>query len=107
MIARVWHGWTSSRNADVYERHLRTTVLPGIHRVNGYKGAHLFRRQEGEEVEFVAITYFESVDAVRAFAGLDYGVAVISQEAKKLLSRYDQRAEHYTVVLEPASPVKG
>ncbi len=108
MIARVWHGWTSSRNADVYERHLRTTVLPGIHRVNGYKGAHLFRRQDGEEVEFVAITYFESVDAVRAFAGLDYGVAVVSQEAKKLLERYDQRAEHYTVVLEPeASPVKG
>ena len=101
MIARVWHGWASARNADAYERHLRTTVFPGIHRVKGFKGAHLFRRQDGEEVEFVAITYFESIDAVRGFAGPDYGVAVISDEAGRLLSRYDQRAEHYTVVLEP------
>ena len=105
MIARVWHGWTSRRNADAYERHLRTMMLPGIHRVTGYKGAHLFRRQEGEEVEFVAITYFESLVAVRGFAGPDYGVAVISEEAGKLLSRYDHRAEHYTVVLEPEAPL--
>jgi heme-degrading monooxygenase HmoA len=101
MIARVWHGWTSARNADAYEHHLRTTVFPGIHRIKGYKGAHLFRRQDGEEVEFVATTYFESIEAVRGFAGPEYGVAVISEEAAKLLSRYDQRAEHYTVVLEP------
>lgn len=101
MIARVWHGWTSRLNADAYERHLRTAVLPGIHRVKGYKGAHLFRRQDGEDVEFVATTYFASIDAVRGFAGPDYGVAAISEEAGMLLSRYDQRAEHYTVVLEP------
>ena len=108
MIARVWHGWTSAQNADAYERHLRTTVFPGIHRVEGYTGAHLFRRQDGEEVEFVAITYFESMDAVQGFAGPDYGVAVISEEAGKLLSRYDQRAEHYTVVLGPeVAPEKG
>ncbi len=77
------------------------TVLPGIHRVNGYKGAHLFRRRDGEEVEFVAITYFESLDAVRGFAGPDYEVAVISEEAKQLLTRFDPRATHYTVVLGP------
>jgi heme-degrading monooxygenase HmoA len=104
MIARVWHGWTSQVNADAYEHHLRMTVLPGIHRVHGYKGAHLFRRQEGEEVEFVAITYFESIEAVRGFAGPEYGAAVISEEAARLLSRYDQRAEHYAVVLQPEAP---
>ena len=100
MIARIWHGWTSARNADGYERHLRTTVFPGIHRIEGFKGAHLLRRQAGEEVEFIAITYFESIEAVQGFAGPDYGTAVISEEAAKLLSRYDRRAEHYTVVLE-------
>lgn len=108
MIARVWRGWTSRGNADAYEHHLRTTVFPGIHRVRGYRGAQLFRRQEDEEVEFIAITYFETMDAVRGFAGPDCGVAVISEVAAKLLSHYDQRAEHYTVVLGPeASPVKG
>jgi heme-degrading monooxygenase HmoA len=108
MIARVWHGWTSGGNADAYERHLRTRVFPGIHRVQGYKGAHLFRRPDGEEVEFIAITYFESIEAVRGFAGPDYGLAVISEEAGRLLSRYHQRAEHYTIVLGPgAVPEKG
>lgn len=108
MIARVWRGWTSPQNADAYERHLRTTVLPGIHRIKGYRGAHLLRRQEGEEVEFVAITYFESLEAVRGFAGPDYEAAVISEEAARLLSRYDPRAGHYTVVLDPqATSAKG
>ncbi len=101
MIARVWHGWTSRQNADAYERHLRTKVLPGILRVKGYRGAHLLRRQDGEEVKFIAITYFESIDAVRGFAGPEYRTAVISEEAQTLLSRCDQQAEHYTVVLDP------
>ena len=108
MIARVWCGWTSRQNADAYEQHLRATVLPGIHRVNGYQGAHLLRRPDGEEVKFIAITYFDSLDAVRGFAGPDYAVAVISEEAAQLLSRYDPRAEHYTVVIEPdATSLKG
>ncbi len=103
MIARVWHGWTARQNADAYERHFRTTVLADLQRLDGFKGAQLLRRQGGEEVEFVAITHFESIEAVRGFAGPDYGVAVIADEAKRVLSRYDRRAEHYTVVLEPAA----
>ncbi len=103
MVARVWHGWAARRNADAYERHFRMTVLPDLHRLNGFEGAQLLRRQDGEEVEFVAITYFESIQAVRGFAGPDYGLAVIAEEAKRVLSRYDHRAEHYTVVLGPES----
>ncbi len=104
MIARVWHGWTSERNAEAYERHFRTTVLADLRRLDGFEGAQLLRRQDGQEVEFVAITYFESIEAVRGFAGSDYGVAVIADEARRVLSRYDRRAEHYTVVLGPEPP---
>ncbi len=104
MIARVWHGWTSEGNADAYERHFRTTVLADLHRLDGFEGAQLLRRQDGQEVEFVAITYFESIEAVRGFAGPDYGLAVIADEAKRVLSRYDRRAEHYTVVPGPETP---
>src|SRR6478735_2023973 len=71
MIARIWHGWTTPENAQPYEDLLRSEVLPGIHRVAGYRDAYLLRRDAGDEVEFVTITLFDSLDAVRAFAGDD------------------------------------
>ena len=101
MIARLWHGWTTSANAPVYETLLREEVLPSIHRVAGYHGACLLRRQAGEEVEFVTLTLFDSLGAVRAFAGEDYELAVVPPEARRVLSRFDQRSVHYTVVIEP------
>jgi heme-degrading monooxygenase HmoA len=99
MISRVWHGWTRREDANAYERMLRTRILPGIHRVAGYQGADLLRRDAGDEVEFVTITRFDSMDAVRAFAGADYEVAVIPPEAQSLLSRYDERSTHYETVV--------
>lgn len=99
MISRVWHGWTKPANADAYERLLREEVLPGIHRVKGFQGADVLRRDAGEEVEFVTITQFDSLAAVREFAGEDYEVAVILPEAHKLLSRFDARSTHYEAVV--------
>ena len=98
MIARIWHGWTLPNNADPYQQLLQTKILPGIHRVAGYKGAHLLRRAHQDSIEFVTITFFESLDAVRVFAGADYEKAVISAEAHKLLARFDERSVHYEVV---------
>ena len=102
MISRVWHGWTKRENADSYERMLRTTILPGIHRVAGFQGADLLRRDDGDEVEFVTITRFDSMDAVRAFAGADYEVAVIHPDAQDLLTRYDARSAHYETIAREA-----
>jgi heme-degrading monooxygenase HmoA len=99
MIARVWHGWTTPLNAEVYETHFRTAVLPHLQRVEGYIGAQLLRRADGEEVEFMAVTYFESIEAIRAFAGPDYDIAVVAPEARQVLARFDQRATHHQVVL--------
>ncbi|HJU65026.1 MAG TPA: antibiotic biosynthesis monooxygenase [Gemmatimonadaceae bacterium] len=101
MISRLWHGWTTRENADAYESLLRTQVLPGIHRVAGYRGAYLLRRDAGAEVEFVTITLFDSMDAVRAFAGEQYEVAVILPEAHALLSRFDAKSVHYETVITP------
>ena len=100
MIARLWHGWTAPENADAYEHFLRTKMFPSIHRVPGYLGADLLRRADGEEIAFVTITRFESLDAVRAFAGEDYEQAVVEPEARRLLSRFEQRSEHYEVVID-------
>ena len=98
MIKRIWHGWTTSDNADKYEALLKVEVLPGIHRVKGYRGAQLLRRVRGNEVEFVTITAFDDLDAVRAFAGSDYEKAVIAPGAAGLLTRYDERSAHYEEV---------
>ena len=101
MIARLWHGWTPRENADAYEDFLRTTMFPSIHRVPGYLGADLLRRDDDDdEVAFITITRFESLDSVRAFAGDDYERAVVEPEARRLLSRFDERSEHYEIVIE-------
>jgi antibiotic biosynthesis monooxygenase (ABM) superfamily enzyme len=101
MISRVWHGWTKPENADAYEALLRNTIFPWIEGVDGYRGAYLLRRDAGGEVEFVTITRFDSLDAVRAFAGEDYETAVVLPEADALLSRYDARSAHFETVVEP------
>jgi len=100
VIARVWHGWTSPPNADAYEEFLRTKMFPSIHRVPGYLGADLLRRDAGDEIAFVTITRFESLESVRAFAGEDYEQAVVEPEARALLSHFDERSEHYEVVID-------
>ena len=101
MIARLWRGWTTVENADAYQDLLRTRILPGIHRVAGYRGAYLLRRDGDDGVEFVTLTFFDSLDAVRAFAGEDYEVAVVPPEARQLLARFDQPSVHYDTVVEP------
>jgi heme-degrading monooxygenase HmoA len=99
MISRVWHGWTTCANADAYQELLRREILPGIHRVKGFKGAQVLRRDAGHEVEFVTITRFESMEAVKEFAGKDYELAVILPEAHRLLTRFDERSTHYETVV--------
>jgi hypothetical protein len=103
MISRVWYGWTSRENADAYERLLLTTILPGIDArlPGGYRGAWLYRRDVGDEIEFVTTMHFDSLDAVRAFAGDEYEVAVVPPAARALLSRFDARSAHYDVVRTP------
>jgi hypothetical protein len=102
MLSRVWHGWTTQANADAYESLLKSEIFTGIQnrQIAGYKGIHLFRRNVGDEVEFVTVMWFDSVDAVRTFAGEDYEVAVVPPKARKLLSRFDPRSQHYEVKVE-------
>jgi heme-degrading monooxygenase HmoA len=101
VIARIWHGWTTPGNADAYETLLRQEILPGISRIDGARGAYVLRDPLTDEVEFVTITLWDSLDAVRAFAGDDYEVAVVPPAARELLARFDERSRHYETVLEP------
>ena len=97
MIARHWRGWTKLESADAYEAHLKNTVLPGLKQVPGYHGGYVLRSDGRDEVEFVVINFFDSLESVKFFAGEDYSVAVFEPEARALLSRVEPEANHYEV----------
>ena len=102
MIARIWHGWTTPQNADNYEALLKEEIFVGIQdrRIHGFKGIQLLRRDLDHEVEFITIMRFDSLDSVREFAGEDYETAVVPTRARKLLSHFDERSQHYEIVDE-------
>ncbi|NHJ31298.1 MAG: antibiotic biosynthesis monooxygenase [Asgard group archaeon] len=99
MISRIWYGYTTHENANAYELLLKKEIFVNIgeRRIKGYKGIQLFRRKLETEEEFITIMWFDSLDSVRAFAGDDYKTAVVPPEARKLLSRFDERSKHYEV----------
>jgi hypothetical protein len=102
MIGRLWHGWTGDKDADAYEAFLRDELLPEASELPGCLGGYVLRRAEGaHSVEFTTLVLFESMEAVRAFAGDDYDVPVIEPAAMRLLARYDDRVAHYDAVVTP------
>ena len=105
MICRMWHGWTTPANADTYETLLKQEIFPGIadRRIEGYKGIQLLRRDVGDEVEFITLMWFDSLAAVRVFAGEDYEHGVVPVQAQAVLSRFDARSQHYEVEVDQFS----
>jgi heme-degrading monooxygenase HmoA len=99
MIARIWHGYTTSANADRYEQLLRTEIFTGIadRNIAGFREIQLLRREMDDEVEFVTVMWFDDLDAVREFAGSDHEVAVVPTSARAVLGRFDERSQHYDV----------
>jgi len=101
MIARHWRGWTKLENTEAYESLLKTKVLPQLREIAGYGGGYLLRSDGAEESEFVVINLFDSLEAVREFAGPNYSVPVFEPQAKALLSRFEPVANHYKVRVAP------
>lgn len=97
MIARIWHGYTKPEHADAYEAMLKPELLPGVGKVKGFEGSYLLRRDAGAEIEFITIMLWDSLDAIRAFAGRNYKDSVIPEERRKYLSRHDAKAAHYQI----------
>jgi heme-degrading monooxygenase HmoA len=88
MIVRTWRGWTTPDNADAYERLLKSEVFKGIaaKSMAGYQRIELLRRDLGDEVEFMTIMRFASLNDVKQFVGEDYEQAYVPAEARKILS---------------------
>ena len=99
-IKRVWHGWTTKQNADKYQKILSSEVLPGIEAKNipGYKKIEVLRIELEDEVEFVTIMTFDSLQNVKDFQGENYKKCYVPDEAQKVLKRWDQESIHYELI---------
>ena len=97
MIVRMWRGQAKAANADAYERFVTTKVFAELPAIAGHRGAYLLKRpiENGNEVEFIAVTLWESLAAIRGFAGDDIDRAVIEPDARAVLSRFDEVVRHF------------
>ena len=100
MIVRTWRCWATPERADEYAAYLTGTVFAGLQRIAGHRGAQLLRREEGGRVEFVAISYWDTVAAIREYAGADIDRAIVKPEARALLAEFDEAVQHYAMPYE-------
>lgn len=102
MIARIWHGYTISENADAYEKLLKTKVFPSIEskKINGYRKISLLKYIQDDEVEFITIMLFDDINCVKEFVGNDYEKSYVPEEARQILKRFDSKAKHYEIIHE-------
>ena len=98
MIARHWRGLAKADRADSYVAHLQHETFPAIRKLPGFKSASILRRDVAEGVEFLIVTTWESLDAIRAFAGGNVAAAVIPEKAQDMMIDYDRAVRHYEVV---------
>lgn len=100
MIARTWHGRAPAQSADAYAEHLERSVLPELEGLSGFRGLYLLRRAVPGGVAFEVVTFWESMEAIRSFAGESLDLAVVAPEAQALLAEFDPRVLHHEVDLE-------
>ena len=87
-----------SQNVEAYARHFREAVLPELEEISGHTGAYLLRRDTGTQVELVVLTLWESMDAVKRFAGVPPERAVVEPAAQAVLERFDETVQHFDIV---------
>jgi hypothetical protein len=96
-VIRMWRGWTTIENADIYENLLVNDIFPEVRKkeVKGLEKVNISIQKNEQEVEFLLILQFDSLDAVKTFAGENYEIAYIPDKAQRVLSRYESTAQHY------------
>ena len=97
MIVRIWRGQAAPDMADAYARHVTGEVFPSLRTIAGHRGAYLLRRPSAGRVEFLAVTLWDSLDAIKKFAGDDPEVAIVEPAARAVLAEFDDFARHYEI----------
>jgi len=97
MIGRIWHGRTKASDADAYYDFLKSRAVPDYESVAGNRGVYLFRRIDGDVAHFITLTFWESREAIMAFAGADIEKAKYYPEDKDFLLEFEPTVQHYDV----------
>lgn len=98
MILRMWRAQSTLENADRYIQHATKRVFPALRAIQGHRGAYLLRRNVGDTAELVVLTLWESMEAVRKFAGAEPNCAVVEPEARAALTSFDDSVTHFEVI---------
>ncbi len=98
MIIREWRGRAAKSNPDAYPYHFRSTVVSELRKLPGFLGARLCRRDLGGTIEFLVLTQWQSMDAIRAFAGNDAGKAIVEPDGVAALAEFDDHVQHYETI---------
>jgi heme-degrading monooxygenase HmoA len=101
MIARIWHGAVPRQRADEYHAYVLQTGIPGYQATPGNRGVYLLRRIEGDKVHFLLVSLWDSLDAIRAFAGPEVERARYFPEDAAYLVELEPTVVHYDVLLAP------
>ena len=108
MIGRIWHGWTTPQNAEAYERYLEDEIHADIRSGReGFKGTYVLRREDRDQVEFLTLTLWDSMEAIQTLVGEDHEAAYLPDEERRLLDRFEERVVHYQVVLAKVTDRRG
>jgi heme-degrading monooxygenase HmoA len=102
MVVRTWRGYGAVADAQAYPRHLLQSVRPKLEQLAGFRGLYLLRHRDFEEIEFLVLTLWDSMEAVHAFAGEQPEQAVVEPEARAALVRFDKTVQHYEVLAGPS-----
>jgi heme-degrading monooxygenase HmoA len=100
MIVRVWRGRVAAQNEKAYIHHLTQRVFPAFRTIDGFLGGSLLKEQRADGVEFMVMTRWESMDAIRKLTGADVTKAVVEPAAQEILIEYDRAVKHYEFVAE-------
>jgi heme-degrading monooxygenase HmoA len=100
MISRHWKGVAKPGEADHYIHHLRNDTFPKLAKIDGFISASILRRSISERTEFLVVTTWQSIEAIRQFAGESAQTAVVPPEVQAMMLVYDREVVHYEIVEE-------
>lgn len=104
MIMRTWRGCTAEADADAYYDYMKSAGLPRVRRARGNRGVFVLRRMVHGRAEFLVLSLWESMEAIREFAGPDPSRAVFNADDEGYLLEYDVTVRHYDVLSAPELP---
>jgi heme-degrading monooxygenase HmoA len=101
MIARIWHGRTTAAQADEYLQLLQQVAVPGYQKTPGNRAVYIFRPLDGDVAHFLTLTHWDSLEAIKAFAGDDISKAKYYPEDQRFLLEFEPTVEHYELYRTP------